>query len=245
MRITTAFFINIAIFFLIINISLFAQNYNDTTKKVVVVREYQPIINDAYKINIEPDIQDTVTIKPLLFKYYFVEYPIFVNFEPEKIKAATMRGEPLYPLFRHYLDLSIGSQITPFRFIPSLEYFFNSDRNPNFVYGAHVKFFHASGKIKMENGNKIDAPLTDNIVEIYGKRIMRHSNLSTTAFLKRNVYNYYGIPYFLDTIPQASSISQRFVKAGIKNNWRSTNKDTTQLFYDGNLNYNFTNDKII
>jgi hypothetical protein len=57
-----------------------------------------------------------------------------------------MRGEPLYPLFKHYFDLSIGSQISPFRFIPSLEYFFNSDRNPKFVYGAHINLFHSSGK---------------------------------------------------------------------------------------------------
>jgi hypothetical protein len=124
-----------------------------------------------------------------------------------------------------------------------LEYFFNSDRNPKFVYGAHINLFHSSGKVKLDNGNKIPAPITDNTVEIYGKRIMRHSDMSTTAYLHRNTYNYYGIPYFLDTIPGKDNISQRLIKAGMKNNWKSTNKDTTQLSFDATLNYGFSNDK--
>jgi len=216
---------------------------SDTTKKIIVVKEFQPIINDAAKINIEPDIKDTVTIKPLLFKYYFVEYPILVNFEPDKIKAATMRGEPLYPLFSHHLSIGLGSQISPFRFMPNLEYFYNSDRNKNFVYGAHIKLFHASGDVKLDNGNKIKAPVTDEKVEIYGKRIMRSSDLSSSAYFSRNVYTYYGIPYFMDTVPGKSKIYQRVARAGFNNRWFSTIKDTTQLSFDAKLNYNYTNDK--
>jgi hypothetical protein len=179
-------FVKIQAFVIIILLSFhsFGQEVDnaDTTKKIVVVKEYQPIINDATKINIEPDIKDTVTIKPLLFKYYFVEYPIFVNFEPEKISAATMQGEPLYPLYSHYINVGIGSQPSPFRFMPNLEYFYNSDRNKNFVYGAHARLFHASGRMKLQNGNKLPAPVTDEKLELFGKRIMRMSDITSSAY---------------------------------------------------------------
>ncbi len=237
--------IQTVIFIVLLSLNAWSQEVDDadTTKKIVVVKEYQPIINDATKINIEPDIKDTVTIKPLLFKYYFVEYPIFVDFEPQKINAATMQGEPLYPLYSHYLNVGIGSQPSPFRFMPDLEYFFNSDRNKNFVYGAHAKLFHASGNMKLANGNKVPAPVTDEKLELFGKRIMRSSDITSTAYFTRNVYTFYGVPDFMDTVPSKSSIYQRVARAGFNNRWFSTKKDTTQIAYDINLDYDYANDK--
>ena len=105
------------------------------------------------------------------------------------------------------LKLGFGNYKTPYG-----ELFFNAQPDKNSNFGIHLKHLSSSGKIKLLNDDKVEAPESVNEAEVFAKKFFRRSTLSGSLAFDRKTFNYYGytgellsdelkdqmIPYFQD-----------------------------------------------
>ena len=212
-------------------------------KEVEVTKAYQPAVVEAVKINDIPKIKAEQTEVPT-FNYSIFSKPVFSTFEPTPVAAAKMVGDPRPEMGNGLLKLGIGNYQSPYG-----ELFFNAlpDKSSNF--GMHFKHLSSSGKVKLLNDDKVKAPESDNVAEIYGEKFFRKSTLSGSLGFDRKAYQYYGytgdeltdeqkgvmIPYFQDK----QSLSRGIAKLRLKSESLSTN-----IFaYDFGLKYSLLKSK--
>src|SRR3989304_7378333 len=83
------------------------------TINVEIIKEYEPTISDAYKINDNPRIYDTVPFAPKL-TYSIKSSKINTVFDVEPINPAKIKGEPLVKLYKNYAKLGFGTNTTSY-----------------------------------------------------------------------------------------------------------------------------------
>ncbi len=179
--------------------------------EIQVIAPYEPTISDAFKININPSIEDTVRIQ-LDFDYKIQPRKVITAFEVEPIVPARMRGEPLPGLYRGHVKGGYGSYQTPY-----FEAFYNTLRSNDYVLGVHVRHI-SSGKEIEDHPHSL---FSRNRANIHGTRFFRNTALEADILYDRHVVHYYGFPYgrfvpdkqpvlFPITPPKASDIRQRY-----------------------------------
>ena len=184
----------IVLFFVGTSVFAEAQTEADTLKREVeVTKAYTPIISDANKLNSMPEINEEETQKPT-FNYRIKSQPFFSTFQSAPLKAATIETTP--PEQRGYglVRAGLGTYYKPYG-----ELFFNNRNSKNTLFGLHAMHLSSWGDIKLESGNKVDAPYMDNQVELFVKHTINQSILSVDLSLDHNAFNYYGYPE--DSIP--------------------------------------------
>ena len=218
----------------IISISFFAQEGID--KEIIVVKPYVPTLSDAQKINILPEIKDTVTVKPH-FNYIIQPKKFETEYELRPIKAANLIGEPLGKLYKSYLRIGVGNYL-----VPLAELNINSLRSRNQSFGLYLKHTSINGKLKLENDQKVPVGFNENIIRAYGKKIFRKSELS--GMLSPGFYglNFYGYNPVIDTVPDKKDTRQNYLFSDANLRLQSTHKDSLHLNYNLALDYGFTYD---
>ena len=155
----------------VLSVSLvFAQTENDSTTikhEVVVVKAYKPEVSDAFKINILPEIKDTVEVD-INFDYSIKTKPLNFNFELNKINPARLVGEPLKKLYRSYLKLGFGTKFTPLA-----ELYYNNLRSKDKSFGFYVNHYSSQGNIRI-NDKTVYSGFNDNRAGIFGKKIYKN-----------------------------------------------------------------------
>ena len=151
----------------LIFVSANAWGQKDTIQlkqEVEVTKAYQPTISEVEKINDIPKIITEQTEAPT-FDYSIYSKPLFSTFDVPPVAAAKMVGEPKPPMGKGLLKLGIGNYLTPYG-----ELFYNAqpDRNSNF--GMRFMHFSSSGKIKLLNDDKVNAPESENSAELFGEK---------------------------------------------------------------------------
>lgn len=235
----------IAVSLLILALLLGAINamaQKDSTKlrqEVEVTKAYQPTITDVFKINDIPKIQTEQTEVPT-FDYSIYSKPVFSTFDVTPITAAKMVGDPRPELGMGLLKLGLGNYLTPYG-----ELFFNSQPSQKSNFGMHFKHLSSSGKIKLLNGDKVDAPQSENVAEVFGKRFFRKSTLSGSLKFDRKAFNYYGYTGDMLTDDQKEQMIPDFQKKqyyskGIANvSLKSENLLAYDFNYDFGVNYHY------
>jgi len=147
-----------------------------------VVKSFQPTIADAYKINDMPVVKDTVPPPPAL-NYAINSKKVFTPFNVEPLKSAKMVGEPLTKLYSSFVKIGAGNYNTPYA-----EVFYNNLRSKDMSYGVHLK--HFSSKATSEGYGF--SGLSDNQIELYGKKFLHKHTLSGNLDYNRNLVHYYG-----------------------------------------------------
>lgn len=213
---------------------------DNLTKEVQVVKPYEPSISDAFKINLMPQIEDTIKLTPT-FTYNLALRPVTSDFPVNPIPAARMVAEPLAKVYRSYIKAGFGNYASPLA-----EIYFSNTRSKNWQYGALVKHHSSFGDIKLDNGEKIDGGFTRTSVNAQGKRIFEHSVLAARGGFSYFNYNFYGID--TSAIPNQIQLpidpdqqSQRLVDVGIS--YYSTHSDSTHLNYRFSSGFNNFADK--
>ena len=234
------------VFMLLFITSLHAAAQKDSTKlkqEVEVVKAYQPSISDAFKINDIPKVQDEKREKPN-FSYQINSQPVFSSFELEPVQAAQMIGAPKQKLGKGLLKAGVGNYNTPYA-----EIFYNTTTGKNSNFGLHFKHLSSNGKVKLINDDKVDAPQSENIAELFSNHFFRKSTLSTKLFFNREAHRYYGytgemltdsvkeklMPYWND--------KQAFSKGGIQLRLTNDENSPAKLNYDLNLYYHYFGSK--
>ncbi len=150
--------------------------------EIKVVAPYEPTISDAYKIDLNPRIEDTTAVR-LSFDYAIQAEKVITPFALEPIAPARMRGEPLDKLYRGLVKGGYGSYSTPY-----FEGVFSSLRSNSHSLGLHLK--HQSSKGGIENHGY--SGYSDNLAHVHGKKFFRNHTLDGELKYERNGLHYYG-----------------------------------------------------
>ncbi len=206
-------------------------------KEVEVVKPYQPIISDAYKINVLPKISDSVIIKPN-FEYGITSTRVETGFDVTPIGAAKMGSPVLSKLYKTYFKLGLGNYTTTYG-----EIFINTLRSRKGTGGIHFNHYSSQGKLKLENDKKVFAGYSDNDASIYGKRFLKKAELFGDLNFSSKTVHHYGYKPDLDTSLEKGTIRQNFIHFNAKGGVQSTHTDSSKLLYTAFADYHFTQDK--
>lgn len=148
-----------------------------------VIKEYQPVLNDAFKININPD-SDTSTIRKANTPEYKVSaQPINSNYNTSPIKPVRIKDDAIKKLYHGYVKAGYGLEN-----MPLLDISFNSLRSKNFDAGVRFKHLSTSGKIKEYGfpGN------SNNLFNVFGTRYFDKFKIGANLAYNRDVVHFYG-----------------------------------------------------
>ncbi len=177
------------------SIALFANAQRDTTlnREVEVVKSFKPTIQDAHKINDMPKIEETEHQKPT-FNYNIKSEPIVNAFAVNPLKAASIASAPKEETGYGFIRAGAGNYNRPYG-----ELFFNHLASKKSIFGIHAKHLSSNGTLKLEGGDRVDAPFSNNEAEVYFNQFFRESVLSFNVDYDRDAFNYYGYP--LNPVP--------------------------------------------
>jgi hypothetical protein len=233
-------FISVMIFIVGVNNAIAQQLDFDEIK---VIAPYEPTISDAFKINFNPKIDDTLKVN-LDFSYLINPTQIPTRFTVEPITPARMRGEPLAKLYNGFVKAGLGNYTTPYA-----EAFYNSLRSNEYAYGVHIKHLSSGGGIQ----DYAHSGYSDNHIKLNARRFTRNHTLYANLGYERNMVHFYGFkredfqgqPEMLDYIDDLKNkdIRQRFHHFNPQIGFRSNYLDPSKLQHSVNLRYNFLADR--
>ena len=105
--------IRLLFIFLFCLCSLLRAQDNLPTDTFEIIKEYQPTLVDAKKIEDEVDIVDTAKVEVEL-DYEFSNEKVNIEFIPDPIVPAKIKGEPMVRLYNGYTRVGIGNGLVPF-----------------------------------------------------------------------------------------------------------------------------------
>jgi len=205
---------------------------------VLIVKDYEPTISDATKLNGSPEIYDSLQLKKEEVKYSPLNKTIESSFTPSKLKAARLKGEPLDKLYNSYARLGVGAYAT----VKGTVQIHNlRSRKANF--GLNCNHLSSSSNQSVKEAGY--AGYNDNDLELHGKRFFYNKILSGGVFFERNSLHRYGFnPDTLNDVTANEDLSrentfQRFQTYGGRVQLKSFYKDSNKLNFDvgGKLRY--------
>jgi len=154
-------------------------------QEVKVVKAYEPVINDAFKISELPKINDTLKISTS-FQYEILPVQHKTSFVPVPIKPARLVSEPLSKHFYGYAKAGFGSYISPL-----FQVYAGSNRSENWNWNTYFNYNSTNGKVKNEANEKVYAGLSDLSFSADGSRFLKNSKVLNGSASYKNLINYY------------------------------------------------------
>lgn len=167
-----------------------AQRDTTINREVEVVKSFQPTIQDAHKIYEMPKIEEAEIQKPT-FNYSISSQPVRNAFAVNPLKAASIGSTPKEETGYGLVRAGVGNYYKPYG-----EIFFNHLTTKKSIFGIHAMHLSSNGKLKLDGGDKVDAPFSKNVAEIYFNQFFRESLLSVNVDYNRDAFNYYGYPNY-------------------------------------------------
>lgn len=228
----------------------------DTTKasyneSVYVQGDFKPVIEQSFKLNVNPTVVDTVEPMKHTFGYSITPQRVTSVFSPARLGYVKIT-EPPQRLYNNYLRLGFGNYWTPMA-----DLYYHSTRSKNLNYGARL--FHQSswGRIGKEADTVSPAYYGPNHfsatdLSLFGKYILKenvqfssdldysHDNTMFYGFSDSTLNAHCGtaaVPFTHDSVsPSLYGMVYNFLgwKAGAK----SLNTDVNKLGYEANLGLN-------
>ncbi len=167
---------------------------NVYNERVVVTSRYKPVVEETPKINVAPTITDTVSTIHKSFTYDISTTRLTSLYEPSRIKAARIIGEPATRLYNNYIKLGGGNYWSPLA-----ELYFNSLRSTNKNYGVRAVHHSSWGTIGFpsdsvpSSSHYGQAPFSYTDINLFGKLITRKNlQLSGDLGYQNDFNRYYG-----------------------------------------------------
>lgn len=163
-----------------------AQNKDTLNTQMEVRRDYEPVISEAAKIDITPNLDDTVKLRPEV-KYDLKQFIINNNFGLKPIKAVGVNVVKNKYLNPFYLKAGLG-----FPFQSVLDFSYSHLINHDAVFTGYVNHYGEYGK--RQNDMKFDAPVfmnNDHVGVGFAKNWARKSLITNIEYGYDN-YTRYG-----------------------------------------------------
>ncbi len=146
-------FIYIGILLILAHGYLFAQE--NVNQEVKVIKPYEPVINDAFKISELPKIVDTNKVITK-FNYEIVTAQHSTHFTPVPIKPAKLISEPLSKLYLGHVKAGFGSYLSPLA-----EIYLGSKRSEQWNWSVVAGHNSSNGKIRNEVNERVYAGISN------------------------------------------------------------------------------------
>jgi hypothetical protein len=179
---------NIFIFLTALLLPFLTNAQRDTVinKDVVVVKEYNPTVSDANKINLMPEPQKPQVYKPV-FSYGFFSNPIETAFSLQPLAPASLSREPQRTYRQNYVSLAMGNY-------PTLagELYYNAFRSEKHDLTFHAKSGAGLFDIRLEDDKMSEADYFKNELLLSYRRQFWNSFLTADLSFDNYNYRYYG-----------------------------------------------------
>jgi hypothetical protein len=88
-----------------------AQEKNDTikTEKLIIIKQYSPTLNDAFKVKSKPSISDSIKNPQKTVEYSIFSVPVASTFTPAKGAASNVRPQSRPYLYQNYARFGAGN----------------------------------------------------------------------------------------------------------------------------------------
>ena len=166
-------------------------------KEVHVTSNYRPELEKFEKINMLPELDDTVAVQPAV-DVSIIPSRIETTFDVKEIKPAKIVANPLDKLYNSFIRVGGGNYLSPL-----LEFNIHNLRSKDYVYGGYAYHKSASPKLELENGDKVSAKSGKTQFGAYGKMFFDEVTLDGDLQFNARRINRYGYNTLLhaDTFP--------------------------------------------
>lgn len=197
------------------------------TAKSLNIQEYRPTISNARKLIESPIARDTTMAKPVPV-YVYGAKPISLQYKPDTISPATMKSEPLEPLYRAYARGAAGNGMNY-----TLDGYVNTLRSRDAALGIDVHGRMFDGKLRTPTTEPIipPAPFSKWNGSLTGKKMFKKHALDGNAGYDRERIQYYGFddtnPYYIGLTDDRffkQVYHQIFGNIGLKSFYTDSNK---------------------
>ena len=206
-------------------------------REVTLYNPYRPSLNVATKRSFLPELNDPIQARPQ-FEYNVNAQPLMPEYTISPIRAAELLPEPLPKLYKSYINAGLGTQWSGLLGLGEIS--IASERAQKGAIGFYGRHFSSTGKIKLDNNEKVNAGYMDNEALLFGKKLFSRSVLEGSAFFTQNIRHAYGYDTdIIGYIPEKDDIKIKYNDVGAKLAFYSTNLDSTRLNYNFNLSYDY------
>lgn len=199
----------------------------DHNEQVTIIGTYDPTINQAFKINLKPELPEVVTQKPD-FTFYSLDIKQPTTIEPVEIKPARLSARKKIMIYDNYLKAGFGSWFTP-----TLDFYHSSGtKNESRL---NILFNHISSFKDIPDYSP--SPFSNTKATISYDKNIGKSILNVGATYGLDTYQYYGfIPADYPTFTvNDSDLKQMFNLIRGNVGLRSNNKKSNSVEYDASL----------
>lgn len=163
----------------------FAQRDTISTDKLIIIKQYSPTVNDAFKIKQKPSEKDTIKQQRRAISYSFIDVPVASTFTPAKGTASGVRMAQPERLFENYARFGAGNFATILADFYS-NFDINRDRN------LDIRFSHLSSQGGIDNV-VLDDDFSNTTLGLNLKSKDRYFEWNSGIDLNHREVNYYGI----------------------------------------------------
>ncbi len=201
-----------------------------TTEKLIIVKQYSPTVNDAFKVKQKPNESNKLEIQPKLVNYKFISIPVASTFTPAKGRASGVILPPKPRFYNSYARLGFGNFTTG---LGELYSDFSIDRQKN----ISIDFSHLSSQGGIEDV-LVDDHYFNTSLGLGLHSTERNLKWNVGINLNHDIFNWYGIQLPTNYVIQ-DDVAQTYLELGLEGGVQ---------FYDtwvktANLNYyNFSDD---
>ena len=203
-----------------------APTKNLGNEDINIVKDYTPVLNDAFKINIVPD-GDTANFKAPILTYSIDPKPMNSNFNLSPIKPVRIKDDAIKKLYHGFIKAGYGLEN-----MPLLNLYYNSLRSKSFNTGVKFNHFSSSGKIK-GYGNPANS---NNELTIFGTKYFDQFTLKGNLGYNRDLVHYYG---YMDPPTLFSKSDTKHLMQDINGDFsvESNNRDKDAFTYHAGVSF--------
>ena len=154
---------------------------------VRVIREYNPTISNAFKINEMPEQSDTMKANPV-FRYQLTGKAIVTPPEMVPLVPAKMAREPREELYPSYVAGYLGNYE-----VFGGQILYNLVQNERFALALKAGHETSFGDLELEDKREVEAPYHETQAGLYLRHFFKKKTLSLDLDFNNNVYKYYGL----------------------------------------------------
>ena len=217
----------------------FSQIYAQTdgtigNEQVDVIKEFNPLIQDANKIVFPPEPVEAKP-DPISLQYSLPDRLLPLVYPQSNLKPLAIAKEKQAQYYNSYARLGFGSQLSPLG-----EVFFAEGKPEKSLFGAHARYRSAHGqKIKSQDYSNID------VTGFAQTFFIKQSLLKTSASFHNNTVHYYGydvyrkdLEFLLPELDQ-KDLKQAFNQVDVTVDLLNAKRRSSEFDYVAKLNYNY------
>ena len=216
------------------------ENQKDdlSSESVIITKTFNPTINDAFKINESPNLDEELQIDKSSkgFDYSIRSVPVASSFNPQKGKAVDLKIKNQPITFDNYVRFSAGMYLGL-----ELDAFLTKNLDRNSKLQAFVQHTSSqNGGISMEGASNFDHSFYDTNLSLGYLRDEKKTPWNTQLNLLHRLYHWYGISdevssQLITSQNNELDVSRNFIGVDVQSGMKFSDKMLSSI--DGYLSH--------